>query len=305
MPNNPDANSLARASSTNFLENAPGGDIPFDQLFGTDPEASFSSANPSGTPAALAPATTTPPEPAQTTESFKEIRTATGSVYKAYDDVVKGIEEKDTLIQQLRDKFKATAGYDPLKQPEPTPQQTSSYLNDPTKFATDLSEAAKSGDAKKYRDTLVGLMEEYFGPARPLISDFARSRATQQVSNEFKEFNQFVGGDDYKAVLQRNPALAQAIKVSEENIAYASQLPELYRLAYESHTAHKLPELVQAAKQTPVAPTTSARPTVQSTSLTPAAPVTHRDEREMLRTSEGRKEILARYRAQGIEDFRW
>jgi len=300
----PTKDSLASASSTNWLDNAPGGDIPFDQLFGTEPEASFSSANPTGPAATTSPTATTPTEPAPTTEGFKEIRTATGSVYKAYDDVIKGIEEKDTLIQQLRDKFKTLTGNDPLK-PQPEPVQQPGYLNDPTRFANDLADAAKSGDAKKYRDTLVGLMEEYFGPARPLITDFARSRATQQVSDEYKDFQQFVGSEDFNKTLQRNPALAQAIKVSSENLAYQSQLPELYRLAYESHTARRLPEIVQAAKQTPVVPTQNVRPSVQNTSLTPGAPVTQRDDSEMLKTSEGRKELLARFRAQGIEDFRW
>lgn len=301
MPTPTDANSLARASSTSFLNDAPGGDIPFDQLFGTEPEASFSSANP---PAASTPAATTPTEPAPTTDAFKEIRTSTGTVYKAYDDVVKGIEEKDTLIQQLRDKFKTLTGNDPLK-PAPEPQSRPSYLNDADRFANDLAEAAKTGNAKSYRDAIRNLVEEVIGPAAPLISDFAKTRATQQVTQEFKDFQGFVGSNDYQAALQRNPSLAYAIQNAESNLGLAQQLPELYRLAYESHTARKLPELVQAAKQTAPAPTPVTRPTVTNGSLTPAAPVTQRDERDMLRTSEGRKEILQRYKAQGIEDFVW
>ena len=301
MPTNTnDPNSLARASSTNFLDNAPGGDIPFDQLFGTEPEASFSSANPTD----LTTAQTTATEPVQTTEpSFKEVRTSTGSVYKEYDTLVKGIEEKDTLIQQLRDQVKQATGQDPLRRQEPVQQQPQSYLSNPTRFADDLASAAKAGDAAKYQGTILGLMEEYFGPAKPLIQEFARSRATEQTSSEYKDFSTFRRSDDFNKVLERNPALAQAIQTSEQNIQFSHQLPELYRLAYESHTARRVPEIVQAARQTTAAPVQNTRPTVQQTSLTPGNAVTQLSDQEALRTTEGRKEILQRLRAAGIENL--
>lgn len=302
-PNTPNSNDLAKASSTNWLDDAPGGDIPFDQLFGTTPEASFSSANPTNaepaatTPASSEPAATTPPA-----QSEFEIRTRTGSVYKTIDAVTKGIEEKDTLIQQLREKFRAVTGADPLKVQEPVSQQPPNYLSDPVRFADDLAAAAKAGDAQRYRDTLVGLMDEYFGPAKPLITEFARSRASEATRSEYQEFDAFRNSDAFQKTLERNPALATAIGAAESNIGYASQLPELYRLAYESYTARRVPELVQAARQTPAAPTTTTRPTVTGTSLTPAQPVTQRSDQEMLRSSEGRKELLARFKAMGLED---
>lgn len=302
-PTNTNADALANASSTNWLENAPGGDIPFDQLFGNEPEASFSSAPPAKTE----PQETTPAPAAATTPQTPaefEISTRTGSVYKTRDAVIKGIEDKDTLIEQLREKFRAVTGADPLKVQEPAPQAPS-YLSNPSRFADDLAAAAKAGDAQKYRDTLLGLMDEYFGPAKPLISEFARSRATEQARHEYSEFDSFRNSAAYSQTLERSPALAMAIRAAEENIGYAAQLPELYRLAYESYTARRVPELVQAAKQTPAAPTPATRPVVTNASLTPAAPVTQRSEQEMLRSSEGRKEILQRLKAAGIEDLVW
>jgi|SwirhisoilCB2_FD_contig_41_15778550_length_1930_multi_4_in_0_out_0_1 hypothetical protein len=301
MPNTPNPTEpLANASSTSWLDNAPGGDIPFDQLFGTAPEASFSSANPPTEPQA-----TTPAEPPATTPSAPEfvLKTRTGTVYKTIEDAARGVEEKDTLIQQLRDKLKTVTGSDPLRAPEPVAQPRS-YLSDPTRFADDLAGAAKTGDAAKYRDTLVGLMEEYFGPAKPLISEFARSRATEAARAEYKDFDTFRSSENFNKTLERNPSLAYAIKVAEENIGFSHQLPELYRLVYESDLARRMPELVQAANkpQATAAPTTTTRPVLNTSSLTPAAPVTQRNEQELLRTSEGRKELLARFKAQGLED---
>lgn len=303
MPTPNDPNSLANASATNWLKDTPGGDVPFDQLFGTEPEASFSSANPPVTDPA---AQTTAIDPAHTTEpvGFREVRTSTGTVYKEYDTLVRGIEEKDTLIQQLRDQVKAATGADPLRRQEPVQQvQPQSYLSNPTRFADDLAKAAKDGDASKYQQTLLGLMDEYFGPAKPLIQNFARSQATEQANAEYKEFGQFRQSADFGKVLDRNPALGQAIRASEENIQFSHQLPELYRLAYESYTARRMPEIVQAARQTTAAPVQNTRPTVQQTSLTPGNAVTQQSDQESLRSTEGRKELLQRFRAAGIENL--
>src|ERR1041385_714201 len=116
----------ATPSSTSWLDDAPGGDIPFDKLFGTEPEASVSS-NPN--PQTQTTATETQqvvPDSQQPGQTFQEIKTSTGSVYKTYDAVTKGIEEKDTLIQQLRERYKAVTGQDPIK-PAPEPERES-YL---------------------------------------------------------------------------------------------------------------------------------------------------------------------------------
>jgi hypothetical protein len=294
----------AAASSTSWLDDAPGGDIPFDQLFGTEPEASASS-NPNPqtqtTVPDVQPVVTDSQQPAQT---FQEIKTSTGSVYKTYEAVTKGIEDKDTLIQQLRERYKAVTGQDPIK-PVPEPERES-YLQNPTKFAGDLAEAAKNGDAPKYQKALLGLMDEYLGPVKPLFQDFARSRAQAQVSSEFKEYDTFRNGSEYNKVLERNPILANAIQGAEQDFRYSSQLPELYRLAYESYTSRRMPELVQAAQTTAATTTQTARPaTVQSSTLAPTNPVTQKSEAELLRTPEGRKELIARFKAQGLDDQPW
>lgn len=299
---------MPEPAATSDPNTIPGGDIPFDQLFGNDPDTS-STAGPANPTAATQTTTTAQPaaaSPTQPTTPTWELRNSDGTInYRSPEAAIQGIEHKDTIIQQLRDKYKAVTGQDPLK-PQPVEPQQVSYLQDPNKFAEDLAAAAKEGNAQKYTQTQIKLFDEYLGPVKPLIQEFARTRAQAQVTSEIKEFEPFRISEDFKKTLERNPALANAIQGAEANPQYYGQLPELYRLAYQSHVASRVPELVQAAQQ--AAATQTARPTQTTTTtstLAPGAPTTNQSDQELLRSKEGRAEIKKRFESSGILDRDW
>lgn len=309
-------------TSTNWLDDAPGGDIPFSELFGSNPDTSATSTEPPTT-AASAPATSEPQatEPAKTTPdpapaSFR-IQTKTGTVYDSLEAATSGIEEKDTVIEQLRQRFIATTGVDPLKK-NPTPAASAdtspNYLQDPNKYASDLYEAAKKNDAKQYQQTQLRLFEQYLGPALPMFQEFVKERAQDQVSSqaksfpsEVKSFREFRGSGAFQKVMQENEVLAQAITTAEGNFQFSSQLPGLYKLAYQSYVASNLPEVVRAA---PAAAATStppptSRPTSTSTTLSPTSPASSQSDQELLRSKEGRAELKRRFESSGLAATDW
>jgi len=278
--------------------------LTFDQIFGTGEEqtATASATSETQTTTTSATSATTTTQPQATVVEWKPIRTKTGTVYDTYEANVQGIEQKDTVIEQLRDRLKAITGQDPLK-PQPVTSEQPNYLDDPTRFADDLADAAKKGDAGRYQKVFIRQMEEYLAPIRPLIQDYAQSRAKAQVSSEIKDFDTFVGSQDFTKTLERNPALANAISGASQYIRFSQQLPELYRLAYESYTARRVPELVQAAQTgaqtTPAATTASRSTTTTGTTLSTGAPVTTGTVQELMKTREGRAEIKRQFEASG------
>lgn len=286
----------------------PGGDLTFDQIFGSESDTSLTAgaANPTN---ADSQTTTTQPA-AQLTQVVQpswELKSTDGTInYKSAEAALEGIQHKDALIQQLRDKYKAVTGVDPIKPLPIEPQAPESYIQNPTRFAEDLAAAAKEGNAQKYTQTQLRLVEEYIAPFRPIMQDFTRSRAQAQVTSEIAEFAPFRTSDDFQKTLTRNPALAQAIQGAETNPQFAQQLPELYRLAYQSHVASRVPELVQAAQAaaaTQVAPVRQ-QASAQST-LTPGNPTTAQSSQEMLRTKEGRAEIKRQFEASAGMNQDW
>lgn len=306
MPNPATSTTVtASPSSTNWLDNTPNGDTPFSELFG-DPSSEASTVN--GGEATIA-STTTQTNAEPQTQTFTEIKTSTGSVYRTLDAVTKGIEDKDTLITQLRDQLKSVTGRDPIR-PHVEPENTN-YIGNPTRFADDLAEAARKGDAAKYQQVLLKQFDEYLGPAKPLFQEFARSNAQGKVSAEIKDFDQFVHGEEYQKTLERNPVLSNAIQGAEQNFAYSSQLPELYRLAYDSYTRARLPELIRAAAQNPVASgaATTQQPvrttTMSGSTMTPAAPSNQQTVREMMTTSQGRKDFIKQFETSNGQNVDW
>jgi len=313
MPD-PNPSTTPSPTSTNWLSDAPGADIPFSELFGNDPEVTATT-----TPTTAAPAAASEPqaptEPAKTepvSQSFR-ITTKTGTVYDSLEAATSGIEEKDTVIEQLRQRFIATTGVDPLKKtPQSAPTvETPNYLQDPNRYAADLYEAAKKNDAKGYQRTQLQLFEQYLGPALPMFQEFVKERAQDGVSAkslppEAKNFREFRSSEAFKRVMTENEVLAQAITNAESNFQYASQLPGLYKLAYNSYVASNLPEVIQAAPAVaaPSAPPIS-RPTASTSTLSPTAPQSSQNDQELLRTREGRAELKRRYEASGLANQNW
>lgn len=314
-------------TDTTWLADAPAGaDMSFDELFGSNPEQTHvataipetqtttTSADPAG-----ATASSETPRPPETTLDWQPIKASTGTVYNTYEDTVKGIEQKDTLIAQLRAKLQEVTGQDPVKkssQQQPTqstPQQGGyTYLGNPQKYAADLAEAAKRGDAHRYMDIQVQLQDERtaqtLAPYQPILQELTRTTAQRKVKEAVKEFDQFIGSDNYSQTLEANPALKNAINAAEHDVRYASQLDELYRLAHDSFVARvQLPKLIAEAQQTAASPATAspARPVVTQSTLTPTAPTTAQSDSELMRTAQGRKELIERLKAQGFDNMRF
>src|SRR5690348_16003975 len=105
-------------------------DINWAELFPTDPGARVPTQPATATPPATPPAAQPPVTPPPTPEFLK---TSTGTVYKSADEAIKGIEHKDTLIEQLRQRYILERGIDPItNQPvQPASQAPAPYTQDP------------------------------------------------------------------------------------------------------------------------------------------------------------------------------
>jgi hypothetical protein len=269
----------AAAQTADWFKDAPTGDLSFDALF-----------PPEGTSAPPEPETTQVPTP-PTEEFFLK---ASSSVYKTSEDAIKGIEEKDALIGQLRTRYIEQTGTDPItgKQVAPTTPvqpESESYYKTPDRYFQDLVSAVEQKQPDKYLAAQRRLIMETLAPYAPAIQGFARQQAVDKVSSEVKEAREFLGSPNYQKTLEAMPLLGDAIRNAEQNPQFQEQLPQLYKTAYLVAQGLSLPELLktQAPAQAPVTP----RPTMGSTTMTPptqAAP------REDLGTSLGRKAIIER-----------
>jgi hypothetical protein len=286
-------NPVPNSASEMHFNDAPGGDMLFDELF--PPEGQVSNATPAPTtPAAAAPPATTQPE--------YFLKNSTGSVvYKDAAEALKGIEHKDALIEKLRTEAIARTGVDPvtgqpIRKADPA-QQPVNYLEDDARYFNDLKDAVDKGDRKAYLNAQTKLIFDALAPVAPVLHNFAKSQAVDQVSGEIKDFRTFLETDDYKSSLEAMPSLKQAITQAESNYAYASQLPELYRLAYYASVGKKGPIVVQNPTPTP-----QPRPTLHASTPPPPEPTTVT---EGLNTSSGRKAMIERMERQGIGNVRW
>jgi len=154
--------------------NPPGGDSDFDSFFSgvgkQGEEVADSNAIPSAEPTTVSsePVAQAAPEPTKAPEFV--LKTATGPIYKSPEDAVRGIEQKDQLISQLRSMVSAVTGEDPLRKSGAVPGQTTSqpkpvsYLQDSRRYAEDLTKAAelgqKTGNWDAYRNVSAQLQFE-------------------------------------------------------------------------------------------------------------------------------------------------
>jgi hypothetical protein len=131
----------------------------------------------------------------------------------------------------------------------------------------------------------------------------SRANAERVVSEQIPDFKGFLASEQYTAVSQDAPLLADAIRSAEANPAAAQQLPELYRVAYLASLGRRVPELIQSARNenTPIPP----RPTVQSVSLAPPSSNGTPVVQPSLDTAAGRKATVEKYEAGGLLNQRW
>lgn len=305
--------------------NPPGGDVDFDSFFSgvgkQGEEVADSNAIPTVEP------TTEPTEPVAQAASEPTkapdftIKTSTGTVYKTPEDAVRGIEQKDQLISQLRSMVSAVTGEDPLRKSGANPgqqiqqQQPISYLRDSRRYAEDLTRAAdlgqKTGNWDNYRNVQAQLQfevtQQAVGPYMPVVQNVGRQQAMDDVSRSIPEFRNFYGSEAYNKVLESRPKLAGFIAHAETQPTLQEELKELYQSVYDSAQASKLPELVKH-NQPPSTPNPTPRmpmPPVSRPSLnvpdqsrgnTPAI-------KPGLSNSASRQALIEQLRQKGVEDF--
>lgn len=244
-PNDNRAAPQAMSQTQGWLDGAPGGDLNLDDLF-PNPELAQRPQTPASPQAPQAPAA--PPSP--------YMRTATGTVYNSLEDAVRGTEEKDRIIAQLRAEKAAEIGTDPLRR-QPAPEDPSAAIY------KRLAKAAGEGNAEDYVSTLRELTLQTLAPYGPLIAEAGREKVLRAAASENPQLREFVGSAEYLAVLERRPLLKEAIQRAESDPGAVSQLQEFYGLAYGDAVSRRAPVVV-SAPQTP-----NPRPTLHPSTPSP------------------------------------
>jgi len=296
------------------LSNAPAGldDATFDSLFPAEPSQATQTAQ----------QTVAKPDPqtqqTQQTQSTTQTQTQQDqfflkgerSVYKTVEDATRGINEKDAVIEQLRQRFALTTGIDPLTG-KPVgingqTQETVDYSQQPDRYLEDLYSAAKKGGPEAYRDVQQKFILDTVKPLQPILQKAARDQAIETLTTEIPGAKGFVGTPTYTKALELNPELREAISVGEHDQRFHSRLPGLYKLAYLTAQGMQLPELLRAQatqtqtqtpSQTQQVHGTPVRTTVSSTTPSPAAQTA----RPSFKNIEGIRAVIANMEARGVK----
>jgi len=278
----PDVHQVAPNGVVN-LNDAPGGfdDATFDKLFPAEAPTVVAA------PVAQPQTQTQPPaanqhtpQPQLQTQTAEPVIKGERSIYNSLEAATQGINQKDALIEQLRQRYALTTGIDPITgQPvgqTPT-NQPLDYTQNREKYMNDLYSAAKQGpDA--YVDVQTKFVMDTLAPLQPLIQQYARATAVSTLSQEIPDAGKFIGTPQYGKALEGNPELKNAISVAESDVRWHSRLPGLYKLAYLTGQGMQLPELLTkntapAVTQTQtVQPRPSAQPTTQAPSQSTTKP---------------------------------
>lgn len=279
---------------------APLDDATFDSLFPTDGSGATPAAQPQSAPAGTTPAATAqPPAPvAQPTDT--PYLQGTKSIYKTPEAAVEGINQKDALIDQLRQRYALTTGIDPITnqpiQAQPVPQGTN-YYEDPQKYLTDLYDAAKAGP-NQYRDVQAKFLMDTLSPIAPAITKLARDQALETLKSEIPDAPAFIGTPVYQKALEQNPELKNAITTAESDFRFHSRLPGLYKIAYYTGQGTQLPELLKAQAQAqPQNQPAPVRPTMQPSTSSPPTQTA----RPSLRTIDGIRAVIQEAEARGAK----
>lgn len=294
------------------LNNPPAGldDAAFDSLFPAD-SASVKVAP--TTPAGNTQQTqTTQTNQQQTSTTQDFVLKGDTSVYKSIEDATKGINEKDALISQLRQRYALTTGIDPITgQPvgaQPQQPVEPDYFQDPDLYLKNLYEAAKTSPSA-YRDAQAKFVMDTLKPLQPLVQKLARDSAIQSVATDIPKISEFIGSAAYAKALETNSELKGAIATAETDQRFHSRLGGLYKLAFFTAQGQSLPELLAAQAKTAAATTSQTATTTQPTQVrtttqptTTAAPTT--TTRPTLRNLEGIRATIAQMEANGAKlDF--
>lgn len=291
------------------LQHAPAGldDATFDSLFPAESASVTVAPTQAGVaqPGQQPNQTTQQTQPAATTQQTQDQYFLKGdrSVYKSLEEATKGVNEKDTMIEQLRQRYALTTGIDPITgQPvgQFPQQQQQDYIQNPTKYLEDLYAAAKAGGPEAYRDVQSKFIFDAVKPLQPLLQKVARDQAASEAGTELKGMTEFLASPAYQKALDSNPELKQAVSVGETDYRFHSRLPGLYKLAYLTAQGMQLPELLKAQaaqSHTTTQPTQPVRTTVQPTT---ASRSTTQTANPSFKTIDGIKAIIADAEARGV-----
>jgi hypothetical protein len=290
------------------MSDAPTGDALIESLFPAEETVGEVAATPAATPPADASQPQTPPA----SEFF--LKTSTGTVYKTAEEAIRGTEHKDATIQELRRQVQQATGQDPLARRSRQPEVVS-YLQHPERYYEDTESAVKAGDKVKFAQATQRMVDETIaarlGPYAPVLDKLAVRDAQDTAGEQVKGLREFVRSDAYRDVLKENPTLRNAIRNAETNPVFRWQndeetgqvrdaLPELYRLAYQAAEGSKVPALLTQGRGT-AAPNPPQRQTLQTGHVADVR--TQVDTEPGFATSEGRKAIIERARARGVENM--
>jgi len=279
------------------LQNAPGADIPFDELFPVE-----------GSPVLQGPDSGTSPQTAQQTQPEFFLK-AGKSVYKTPEDAAQGVAHKDQLIDRYR-AYLQEQNIDPdtlqtrPKQQAQDPNDPYTYLGKEGTLFDNLSAALQRHDKAGYDRTMQAynqeLLNAQLAPLAPLIAEVAQQRAVRKVSEEAKDFSTFRYSEDFNSARKSIPLLDNAIKAAESDYRMAEQLPDLYKMVYLiSQSGRNRPEPVVNAASPQPAP--SVRPTTAPSTMTPPPPGVNTS--NWATSTDSRKQLIKDMEGRGIKDF--
>jgi hypothetical protein len=267
-----------------------------DELFPAEPSAPPQAASPESQPPEQPPAqpAATPDEP-----FIKGSRT----VYKTREAAVEGLNSKDTLIEELRQRYSLATGIDPItRQPvgNQTPQASDNYDLNPKKYLADLQAATKAEDLAQVQKKFLW---DSLQPIAPVIMQATKANAIQRLKAEVPDFETFHNSAEYQTTLERTPSLKEAIETAEGDIRFTSRLDDLYKTAYLVHQGIQLPELLKRQSSTTQPPAT--RPTNTPTTLAPDPNGIRTTSAADLQSREGRKSIIEQFEKSGRDKLPW
>lgn len=292
------------------LSDAPAGldDATFDSLFPAEATSVKIAPAKQETPAPTA--TDGQPNGATTPNPSDFFLKGDKSVYKTAEDALKGVNEKDTLIENLRQRYALTTGIDPITgQPVQAVQQQqqteNDYYQNPQLYLDELYKAAKTSP-EAYRDAQSKFIMDTLKPIQPLVAKMARDNALASIATEIPNIDKFMGSPAYNKALESNPELKGAIATAETDSRFYGRLGGLVKLAYYAAQGQALPDLIKAAQAQPTTnnnqPSTPAQVRTTTTPTTPSAP--RETARPNFRSIEGIKAVIAAQEAAGAKlDF--
>ena len=205
------------------------------------------------------------------------------SVYNTVESATEGINQKDALIEQLRQRYALTTGIDPITgQPvgQAQAQVADDYTQNPNKYLDDLYAAAKQGGPQAYTSVQQKLIMDTLKPFAPALNSLAKNQALETVSSGNPDAAKFINSPAFQKTMDANPDLASAIATAESDYRFHSRLPGLYKLAHLAGQGMQLPDLLKANSQqvqTQTQVRTSAQPATLSPSTDQAKPASFKD----------------------------